>query len=78
MENKTDDIEIYVVERRLFRSSRENEIVGAFCNYREAVSVRDALPDPGGKITAIRLDSIELDDTQSKLDDTQSKLGHTS
>ena len=67
VENKTDDIEIYVVERRLFRSSRENEIVGAFRNYSEAVSVRDALPAPGGKITTVRLDQIASNSDEEDL-----------
>lgn len=48
--------EIYVVERRLFRSSREHEIVGAYAEYSDAVEVRDQLPAPGGKITTVKVE----------------------
>ena len=67
MENETDDIEIYVVERRLFRSSRENEIVVAFREYNDAIRVRDALPAPGGKITTVRLDQIASNSDEEDL-----------
>ena len=66
MENKSDVIDIYIVERRLFRSSRETVIVGAFLDYHDAQITLDALPEPCGRITTVRMNEMKKHQARDK------------